>query len=158
MRQVMKALVLTTINLKDLSILHLDPDHPSDNRARFPIVYDEDDVARLERENLAVKWDEPIPELDTPEAKAEQARLAEREAQGFGQSNNSLAGDKPKGRKRNRGKAAAAAKPATGRRGATKPGPGVETEAEAEAAADLVDGVADQDDPTLAPGSGPGTE
>jgi hypothetical protein len=73
---VMKALMQTTVNLAGGNILVLDPDHQTDNRARYPEVHDEADIERLEREGLAEVFDGEVPELDTEATRRAAGRTA----------------------------------------------------------------------------------
>lgn len=73
---VMKALMQTTVNLAGGTILVLDPDHQTDNRARYPEVEDEGDVERLEREGIAEVFEGEVPELDTEFTRRAAARTA----------------------------------------------------------------------------------
>ena len=72
-RYLMKALVKTTVNLTNGDILVLNPQHKSDNRARYPRVNDIRDVQRLEREKLAQRHTGPVPRLKGAKFQADPA-------------------------------------------------------------------------------------
>lgn len=120
----MKALKAATTNLSDGSILVTDPDHISDNRARYPRVFSKVDADRLEKDGIAERHTGAIEPLDTAEARARQKRI----------------NDSAELIERNRARDEDELVHPSGRRGATKPGPGVETDAEAERAADQIEG------------------
>lgn len=123
----MKALEAATTNLEDGSILVTDPNHISDNRARYPRVFSKVDADRLERDGIAERFTGEVPPLDTKEAKERQKRINER-AQAI-----------ERAREREEADELDEAHP-TGRRGATKPAPGVETDVEAARTADEIEG------------------
>lgn len=75
---IMKALVFATTNLASGAVLHVDPNHPTDNRARYPDVSDPVDVARLEREGIAETFEGDVPELDIEAALKEEDERAQK--------------------------------------------------------------------------------
>lgn len=125
----MKALMAAVTNLSDGSILVTDPDHISDNRARYPRVFRAVDADRLERDEIAERYKGEIPPLDTKEAAELNRRRNERAAL------------IDRAREREESDELDEQLP-TGRRGATKPAPGVETDKQAAAAADEIEGDA----------------
>lgn len=125
----MKALVAAVTNLSDGSILVTDPNHISDNRARYPRVYSKVDADRLEADGVAERHTGAIEPLDTKEAKDRQRRINER------------AKLIDKAREREESDELEEKLP-TGRRGATKAAPGVETDKEAARTADEIEGDA----------------
>jgi hypothetical protein len=123
-RFLMKALAKATVNLANGDILVLNPQHKTDNRARYPRVNDERDVNRLEKEGLAQRHTGAVPRLKGAKFQADPApRVSSTRVQDSGR----------------------------GDRGPTAPvgGPRQETDAEAEAAADEIEGGgSDGDDGT----------